>query len=140
MLWKIIWSNFENILLDASAFKKFPSMLFSTYLIYYILLPVHKWVHMIDYQWFYHNIHSALMVKNDCHIQMHVVYIIWKIGTDLTDAYINTIIIYQENPHSTHVFLSSFVISIMVITDYTYLHFPALSCVCPSHLFLNGVK
>ena len=47
-------------------------------LYFQIFHPVHRWVHMIYYQWLHHSFCSYIMLKNDCQRRMCVVCIIWK--------------------------------------------------------------
>ena len=58
-------------------------------------------------------------------------------GIDSIDAYINTIINYQENSHSTYFFQSMFNTCAMVITDDTHSHF-SKSFKCVSFTILGG--
>ena len=90
---------------------------------FYLFPPVHRWLHVIYYQWLHHSVYSSLFLKNDCRRRMHVVWIFQNRGIDSTDAYINTIINNQEDPHSTHFYLSMFNKCAMVITDDTHSYF-----------------
>ena len=58
-------------------------------------------------------------------------------GIDLTYAYKNTIINYQENPHRTHCFPSISTIDVMVITYDTHSLF-SNSFMCVSFTLLGG--
>ena len=89
----------------------------------FLFPPLHRWVNTIYNQLLHHSIHSYLLLKNDCHRKMRVVWFFQNIGIDSTYAYINTIINNQEDSHSTHFSLSMFNTGAMVITDDTHSHF-----------------
>ena len=58
-------------------------------------------------------------------------------GIDSTDAYINTIINYQEDSHSTHFSLSIFNTGAMFLTDDTHSYF-SNSVMCMSFTLSGG--
>ena len=78
----------------------------------------------------HHSIYSSLLLKNDCHRRMRVVWLKNPTGMDITYAYINTIINNKEDSHSTHFSPPMFNTGSIVITDDTHSHFPNyLKCV-----------
>ena len=138
MLWKIIFSNFEIIIHNASVIKDIPKHILQCRFTVFIfsLLYIYEciWSIINDYATVFNLVSLWKMtVKDEC---MLCIFCDNK-GIDLTNAYINTIINYQENSHSTHCFYSTFNIGVLVITDYTHSNF-SNSVMCVSFTLLGG--
>ena len=133
MLWRIIRSNFECKLHNRISVKAFPKHILQCNLYF----SISSFLYIDGCIWF---------IINDCTTSLTVLFcrkitvidervlceFFQNRGINSTDAYMHTIINYQEDFHTTHFSLSMFNTFAMVIADDTRLNFPTLLYVCPS--------
>ena len=139
MLWRNIFSNFECKLHNVLAIKEFPkhilqcrfdfSISFLQYIYGWIWSIINDFIisFTIHFCWKINVIYKCVLCN---FFENRVIY--------STDVYINTIINYQEDSHSTHFSLSMGNMGEMVITDDTNSHFSnSVMCVSFSLLGVN---
>ena len=88
-----------------------------------LFLPSQKWMHNIYYKLLHHNINSSLIVQNDRHIQMNVIYIFWKYPNIPYRSIKTLSSITLRILIASIICLSIFIIGVMVITDNTHSKF-----------------